>query len=551
MTVLDTASVRKARGAFFTPPELCRYMSDWAVTGPDDLVLEPSCGDAGFLLAAGERLRALRGGPPRPGQLTGVELHGASAETAAERLQEAGLTGRVTEGDFFDYTPRACYDAVVGNPPYIRYQSFTGATRVRSQELALAHGVRLTGLASSWAAFTVHAALFLKPGGRLGLVLPAELLSVNYAAVVRSFLLRRFRRVRLVLFEQRVFPGVQEEVVLLLADGQGPATHTELQQVGDLDGLLGLDRPEVVSWPAEAGGKWTAGLLPTSVLTRYRSLEDGPGFAPLADWGKTTLGAVTGGNDFFALSPRRVAELGLTDDDLVGLSPPGSRHLRLSTFTPAMWRRLGIDGARTQLFRPSKEPSAAGWRYIRHGEDIGVAEAYKCRVREPWWRVPLQPPADLFLTYMNAETVQLATNRAGVQHLNSVHGVALLTEHRAAGRDLLPLAALNSLTLLGAEIVGRAYGGGMLKLEPREASQLPVPSPSLVEEAARELRRLRPRARRLLSAGNLQGVVALVDEALCRSDEGVLAGVEPLREGYRRLRARRAARGRAPASGSR
>lgn len=54
----------------------------------------------------------------------------------------------------------------------------------------------------------VHSALFLKPGGRLGLVLPAELLSVNYAAQVREFLMRRFARVRLVLFTERVFPGV-------------------------------------------------------------------------------------------------------------------------------------------------------------------------------------------------------------------------------------------------------------------------------------------------------------------------------------------------------
>ena len=65
----------------------------------------------------------------------------------------------------------------------------------------------------------MHAASFLAVGGRMGLVLPAELLSVNYAAPVREFLLRRFERVRLILFDERVFPGVQEEVVLLLADG--------------------------------------------------------------------------------------------------------------------------------------------------------------------------------------------------------------------------------------------------------------------------------------------------------------------------------------------
>ena len=94
-------------------------------------------------------------------------------------------------------------------------------------------------------------------------------------------------------------------------------------------------------------------------------------------------------------------------------------------------------------------------------------DAYKCRVRLPWWRVPLVKPADLLLTYMNADTPRLCTNRKSVYHLNSVHGVYLRKGLRQLGMDLLPLASLNSMTLLGAETVGRAYGGGMLKLEPR------------------------------------------------------------------------------------
>jgi len=53
------AELRKARGAFFTPPELCDYIVEWAVRSPGDEVLEPSCGEAAFLLSAGARLKAL------------------------------------------------------------------------------------------------------------------------------------------------------------------------------------------------------------------------------------------------------------------------------------------------------------------------------------------------------------------------------------------------------------------------------------------------------------------------------------------------------------
>lgn len=159
-----------------------------------------------------------------PNQLHGVEIHAASATAANAKLATHGALAQIAIGDFFDQgPPPAKYDAVIGNPPYVRYQQFSGDARAKSLQAALAQGVRLTGLASSWAAFTIHASHFLKEDGRLGLVLPAELLTVNYASQVRRFLLDRFAKVRLVLFEELVFPDVLEEVVLLLAEGSGGA----------------------------------------------------------------------------------------------------------------------------------------------------------------------------------------------------------------------------------------------------------------------------------------------------------------------------------------
>ncbi|MBA3744809.1 N-6 DNA methylase, partial [Sporichthya sp.] len=477
---LDSAALRKARGAFFTPAALCNYVVEWAVRCGTDRVLEPSCGEAAFLLPAADRLRALGAHAP---DLHGHELHRSSAEAALAALTGAGHDARISVGDFLATPAEARFDAVIGNPPYVRYQDFDGPARAVGRRAALSAGVSLTRLASSWAAFTVHAAAFLRPGGRLGLVLPAELLSVNYAADVRSFLMRRFGRVRLVLFTERVFPGVMAEVVLLLAEGEGPASHCELLQVQDLEELTAATGAESTWAPPASAGKWTAALLPGGVRDLYAGLTADPAFGTLHDWGETTLGAVTGNNRWFALSPQRVAELGLSSGDVVPLSPPGSRHLREPAFTATAWRALGDAGARTWLFRPAETPSAAAADYIRAGERDGVPGAYKCRVRRPWWRVPLVPPADLLLTYMNADRPHLTGNRARVHHLNSVHGVYLRPGLRRVGADLLPLAALNTVTLIGAETVGRAYGGGLLKLEPREADVLPVPSATLLAAA--------------------------------------------------------------------
>ena len=537
----DTADLRKARGAFFTPDPIARFITEWAVRDASDLVLEPSCGDAAFAVQAVERLISLGADVP---EVDGVEIHRDSAETARARISAAGGTPHVKVSDFFLVRPEAKYTAVIGNPPFIRFQDFSGAARTRSRAAALKAGVPLSGLASSWAAFAVHSALFLKPGGRMGLVLPAELLSVNYAAVVRQFLFDRFRSVDLVMFSERVFPEAEADVVLLLADGfyEGPTDHARIFQSQDADGLTSL--AESQKWiPRNPSAKWTSSLLNSKALGIYESVLAAGQFSDLETWGDTTLGMVTGSNKYFALSPKRVTELGLVGSDLIPLSPPGSSHLRGLELSTRHMSKLGATDSATALFRPAGEPSAAAQRYIAAGETAGVDSAYKCRVRSTWWRVPLVKPADLLLTYMNADTPRLTTNAAGAHHLNSVHGVYLKDEHKSLGRELLPLASLNSITLLGAETVGRAYGGGILKLEPKEADVLPVPSAATVARAADRLRLIRPRVGRLLREGRLLDAVELVDGVLLTGElKMTTQDVDAVREARAALVLRRVTR---------
>ncbi len=549
LMTFDTAEARKARGAFFTPPEIAQFIVDWAVREPEDSVLEPSCGEAVFLLLAGQRLRALGAADP---DLHGADLHEATVRAAHARLAAHGLQARIASGDFFEREAEPSFDVVVGNPPFIRYQAFSGSARARARGAALSAGVALSGLASSWAAFLVHSVLFLRRGGRLGMVVPAELLTVNYAAPVRSFLLEQFASVHLVHFVERVFgPGVQEEVVLVLADGHDPAgpgtDHFDLFEAHDAAALRGVLSPR--TWqPSDPSERWSGAFLSDEALLAYQQVLASGHFSPLSEWGDTTLGIVTGNNKFFTLPPARVADLGMTGEDTVRVSPPGSAHLRQLRLTVESLEQLGRDGAPTRLFRPEGPLSTAAQAYIAAGEATGVDQAYKCRVRKPWWRVPLpapKRPPDLFLTYMNADTARLCANDAQAWAVNSVHGVYLKAEQRTPGAALLPIAALNSITMLGAELVGRSYGGGVLKMEPREADTWPMPAPELLECVAGDLDALGPHVDDLLASGRLGDAVTLIDDVLlgggARLSRSEIAAIRDARE---LLAARRKARGR-------
>jgi len=513
----DTPVLRKERGAFFTPEPVTEFLTAWALREASDRMLEPAAGDAAFLVAAVRRLRALAPNRRTRPSVHGIEIHEPSIAVARERVRAEGGTAHVVHNDFFAVEPTVQYDAVVGNPPYIRYQQFSGEARTRARKAALRGGVTLSGLASSWAAFTVHSAMFLSRGGRLALVLPAELLSVNYAAPVRRFIFDSFREVRLVLFHEQVFPDAEADVVLLLADGylDGPAGHATIHQARNADALRDLG--DGLAWqPDDPASKWTGSLVnPNANLVLHEALTS-QAFTHLEQWGDTTLGIVTGNNKFFTLSPQRAREIGIRQNELLRLSPPGSSHLRGLVFDRARWQRLGRQGEATYLFYPAETPSTAALAYIADGHRTGVDTAYKCRIRKTWYRVPLVPPADLLLTCMNADTPRLTENAAGALHLNSVHGVYLGAEQRELGRELLPLASLNSVTLLHAELVGRSYGGGILKLEPREADRWTLPAPAHVAARAAQLLAIKADVAELLQRGALMQAVELVDEVILR-----------------------------------
>ncbi len=532
---------RKARGAFFTPEGIANHISEWAIREAHDEVFEPSTGEAAFLNAAVNRLRSLGHSAP---VVHGVEIHEPSARAARALVRSAGGQARIKVSDFFLVEAVPSFDAIIGNPPYIRFQEWTGDQRARARFAALQQGVALTGLASSWAAFVVHSAGFLKPGGRLGLVLPAELLSVNYAAPVRRFLLENFARVELVVFDEQVFPDAEADTVLVKAEGwkRAPAGRAHLRQTRNVESLGSLGTG--TTWaPIDTSDRWSATVLSQGTNVAMSRLEESRKFGPLESYGATTLGAVTGGNRFFALSPSRVKELEIPRRDLVRISPPGSAHLRGLELTSSDLNRLGKMGQSTWLVLPGKNPADSTSRYIESGRVAGVDQAYKCRVRKTWWRVPVLEAPDLFLTCMNADTARLTTNSAGVRHLNSIHGVYLDEKARELGREVLPVASLNSMTLLSAEMVGRSYGGGVLKLEPREADRWLVPSLSMLALHRNELLAVKPAVRRLLAMKDLIGAVALVDEVLL-ADSLTNKELGSLRADRAMLASRRTERGR-------
>lgn len=542
--MLDIANPKdKALGAYYTDESVARFLVRWALQKPGDRIADPAFGGGVFLEAALERLQKLGG---KPSQVFGVEL---DPKVHAEVARALPIPKKnLILSDFFQVSGTAAMrdahplaaqlpplEAIVGNPPFIRYQRFSGEGRKLAMEAAAAQGVSLNQLASSWAAFVVHATGFLVEGGRLGMVIPSELGHATYAREVMAFLSRSYARVTLLTFRQALFPDLSQDCLLLLAEGKGlGSAQVELIDLEDAS-VLASPLPTQTAVPvdaeaiAEGRGRLNEYWLPKPTRELYHALRSSPNTFRLGQIAKVGIGYVSGHNNFFHPPSQQ-----LSDPTYLKPAVRRGKGLKGLRYSQTDWE----DGLLSQdsgylLHVPPKHPELSDelLEYIAKGEAEGIHQGYKCRIRTPWYAVPHVYTPDAFLTYMSGEVPKLVANTAQVVAPNTLHLVRLREDSAV---DALTLAALwqTSLARLSGELEGHAMGGGMLKIEPREAEAAILPKPvAAVNGLIKELDKL-------LRVGKGAQAQELADETLLSpilSKQEIAA----LRDGARQLMNRR------------
>lgn len=205
---------RKRLGQYFTGARLGKLLAHLALAPDTRTVLDPMGGHGDLLDATAEA--ALDRGI-RLERLDGIEIDEPTADFCRDRLDRiaASTPHQIIFGNAFDpkvlmQLPLRNYDLVITNPPYVRYQTQNGAggqgTSSRTGLLAFIDESRsgtekvvwtalskgYSGLADLSVPAWLLAALLVRPGGRLALVVPATWRSRNYGDVIRYLLLRCF-----------------------------------------------------------------------------------------------------------------------------------------------------------------------------------------------------------------------------------------------------------------------------------------------------------------------------------------------------------------------
>ena len=464
----------KLRGGYYTPKTIAKYIADWAVRSSTDTVLEPSCGDGCFLDVACVRLSEL-GCPDEslPSQILGIELDSSEARKAA-RYQAT-----VINKDYFTYYREhdACYDVIVGNPPFIRSQNFNEEFRQIAFELMQKNGFHPNRLTNIWLPFLLLSCKKLTENGRIGMVIPAELFQVDYAAEARSFLSEHFDSLVLITFKQLVFDDIQQEVILLLGEKtskQKGIRVIELDSIDDLaQGMTGLEHAELKTLDHNSE-KWVKYYLSNAELHLLKKLANDQRLTSTTTLFDVNVGLVSGENDFFVINRDTVDRYSLHNHVIPIVSK--AEQVKGLTFTETNFDEVVKNNRRAFLFAPEDKPynelSQEEQEYIEFGEKEGFHNNYKCRIRKRWYIVPRtwQPKA-LLIRQANLFP-KIVLNKTNAIVTDTLHKVRF---HEGVDEEAVVAAFINTYTLALSETIGRSYGGGVLTFEPGEIRKLRIP----------------------------------------------------------------------------
>lgn len=540
------ATYQKLRGGYYTPKPIADFLAQWAIQSPTAQVLEPSCGDGILLESAARTLMELGASKTKTGELIhGVEIDRAEAIKAIERVRSLKVTASpelIHQGDFFAYykahlSDKKLFDAVIGNPPFIRYQNFVEEQRVVAFELMRRAGLHPNRLTNSWVPFLVASSFLLNQHGRLAMVIPAELLQVNYAAELRYFISNYYSQVTLITFRSLVFEGIQQEVVLLLAERNGSG-HTGIRtiELAGIDDLASYRHRKFLKSELKtmdhSTEKWTQYFLEEKEMQLLRELRANPLLPVAEDIIDVDVGIVTGMNDFFVLAEDQIRERSLESHTQRIVSRSG--HLQGIIFVESDWTANAKKQLPAFLLTlpdvPFEELPQAVKDYVLYGENRNLHKGYKCSIRKRWYIVPSVWTPDAFMLRQVHNYPKIILNKADATCTDTIHRVKFRNGKKGGS---VAAAFFNSLTFAFSEVTGRSYGGGVLELEPREAERLPLP--------LAESHRLNPnQLNRLLVAGDIEGVLNITDKALLRDGLGLsVREVKVLRGSWQKLRDRR------------
>jgi len=380
-------AVTRELGVVYTPPAVTTPMVRKALeplvagrTAEQILALricDPAVGIGAFAIAAIDYLAESTGASRSQVArcIVGVDI---DARAAAEARRATGAQIVVGDALTLDWSTRFPdgFDAVIGNPPYIRQE------RLAAEHKKALHGFEVyDGVADLYVYFVELAHRVLRPGGRYCLIVPNKWMTAAYGRPLRSYLAARASLEGVVDFGRSLplFAGADAfPCVMWGAIGTGSPTIIASRADTTIDAALELGAPHArARWTAEPWHIDTA--ADRALIDRLEARF--PALGTIVD--APSRGVITGCNRAFvidATTRRRIVDTDPASDAFIRPFAKG-RDIRRWAVADAERYIIMADHdvelsrgclAHLAQFRDALEPKPDGWRDAWHGRKPGT-----------------------------------------------------------------------------------------------------------------------------------------------------------------------------------
>lgn len=474
----------RSKGQFWTPQWVARPMVRYAL-GEGAAIFDPGVGAGAFARAMADlrpdlRLREV---------FSGCEIDPSALEQGkVNRLSGDDFAG-VLHQDFLSLQELPRRAGIVSNPPYIRHHRISASEKERLKCLARdATGVEIDGRAGLHVYFFIHALSLLTQGQKLAFIMPSDIAEGVFAGALWRWISARFRIEAVVRFTPKAtpFPNVDTNPVLFFISHQSPLA--KITQITCTD----PNTPDLEDWLASGMPKTVKGSLLISEVPLEQAVAGGvtrsydaelQRSTPLRAFAKTLRGIATGANDFFFMTKAQIDETGIPEKFFIR-AIGRTRDVQTSIVTRADLDRLESEGKPTWLLAldgtSTDELPDRVKRYLAAGEREGLSERALISTRNPWYRMETRIPPRFLFAYLGRRNARFISNDAGIVPLTGFLCVYPKNEDPRFHASLWK-ALQDPRTLEGLKLVGKSYGGGAIKVEPRSLENLPIPEGVLKE----------------------------------------------------------------------
>jgi adenine-specific DNA-methyltransferase len=467
---------RKEFGQFFTPCNIADLMISWIIQDHPKSILDPAFG-LGVFFDSLSKIGAL--------QLANILYKAYEIDPAIISYLDYGNGPRpvIEIADYLE-TDLEGYDAIVCNPPYMRFQHFLNRHRILP-EIEKKIGIKLDGYANIASVFLTRSLKELNAGGRLAYILPFEFFNTGYGKEVKRSLIQNGLLKQIIFFsnEKAIFPEVITTICIVLCWKDGvvdPIKITRIDHIDQLENIASFEdcfQHELAPDQLPFNKKWSS-----IISGLYETMAMPDGLSTIAEYGKFVRGIATGANQFFALNRGKISQWGLGPENYcpcITRSP----QIRKPVFTDEDFNQLEENDAPVCCLDIREHDNKKVIAYLNYGISKGFHQRFLTRHRNPWYKIESRSPAPILAGVFNRGRLKVIRNFTNAINFTCFHAFY----PNALGQIYMNRLFIYLLSDRGQEIVmtnKRRYGGDLDKFEPSDLNEGGCPSISQFDRSS-------------------------------------------------------------------